>query len=137
MSTVTSKTPSLWQRLLSFMPARTKRLFLIGSLSGSIRDTENLNEETLRKLNELMVLGHRQGAVEFSALLGKVVWDGQVIHDASRVLKEGEVTAQEKEGLIQSIKNSMPQFLRYDDKELEKDLRTLIEHRSDVFGTER
>lgn len=117
------------------LPDRAKRAIFVASLSANVKRTSELDETTLKKLNELMGLCRNVDSLRIPAPVSKVIWDGRIVFDVSRVFTE---TAQVSDGdislIISVIKNQIPDWLRYGEKDIDQDLKTLIEHRREVFS---
>lgn len=117
------------------LPDRAKRMIFVASLSATVKHTSELDASFLKKLNALMGLCRNADSLRIPAPVIKVIWDGRIVHDVSRVFTESKTVSDRDISLvISSIKNQIPDWLNYGETDIDHDLKTLIEHRREVFS---
>lgn len=113
---------ALAERVVGFfgahLSARMKRLILLASVSGRLKEPETFSNETLAKLNKVMELSMRDNASMIPIQLSKAIWHGrtskEIIQDEPAAITSAE------DRLIRAAKriyNAAPQWLRYGDEE--------------------
>lgn len=121
-----------WMLVLERLPEHTKRLIFVTSLTASVKRSNNLDDRTLHKLNEIMELCRTEGAMKLPVAVSQVIWNERVVHDATRILKEDQTDNLSE--LIARFKEQAPPWLQYDPAAMESDMKRLNEHRLEVFG---
>lgn len=118
------------------LPGRMKRLILLTSIAAKAKETQDLDETTLRKLNNLMNLAGSEDAMKLPASLSKAIWDGKTSVDAMAMLSKGGPLPESTIGdLVKQIKASVPNWLRYGrEGDLDADLEKLLQHKAEVLG---
>lgn len=136
MSTLFKRLKDLGSRILeNVLPVHTKRLLFMVSLSTRIKETRELDVETIRKLNELLGLSSTPGAAQVPMMLNKVIWQDQSLNQIAVCLVSKERFPEKAvESFSQRILDCAPRWMRYDETSLRADLSKLIHHRQDVFG---
>ena len=121
-------------KLMAHFPARTKRLIFIASFSANVR-SRKLDHETIRRLNALFDLCATENAMQLPGYLSKVIWNNEVVYDLNRFFRGDETVSESNfDSIVRNVIELMPSWMRYDDKETEEDVRTLLIHRKEVFG---
>ena len=127
---------SLTGFLAEHLSARTKRLVFLASLTARVKETNELNDETLSKLNKLMALSNDASALKLPVYLSKAVWHGK----DSRTIFNGDVVNSDiSSGRIKdmafNVIASMPAWLRYgSDGDMANDVKRFIDNRSTLIG---
>ena len=126
-------------KLCSFLgcglPSRTKRLILVTSLTARVKNDPDLDRATLKRLNELLDLCSSENAMRLPAHLSSVIWNGESVASIQPALVGKEQIADKKVSeLVLYFKQSIPLWLRYDDAEVESDLRQLFRNHNGVFN---
>ena len=115
--------------LLNRVPARTKRVILLASITAGIKEKPDLDPATIRKLNELLQLCSNEKALSFPAHLSTLIWDGQVISMVKDDLENKEVMNSNcLSDMVARFKQRIPAWLRYEDAELDSDLKKLFKN---------
>lgn len=133
------KLPNLhnWFTLqLGKLPNRTKRLIFLASFSARVKEAQVLDNDTLKKLNEIMNIAGSEDALKLPVQLSKAIWDGQTVFAQCRPLhQQGPLQEPTMQDLVQQIKNAMPKWLHYGrEGDVEADLTRLLQHKTEVFG---
>jgi hypothetical protein len=126
------------------LSGKTKRLVFLASFSARLKSesmTDNMSfaddDETLAKLNEVMVLAHSPVAAKFPVALSKVIWQGQTVEQITKedVRTSKPITKERLQQISAAVLDAMPSWLRYDsDPVIESDVTKLLEHRGLVLG---
>lgn len=115
--------------LLNRVPARTKRVILLASITAGVKEKPDLDPETIKKLNELLQLCTNEKALSFPAHLASLIWDGQVITMVKDDLQNKEVLNSNcLTDMVSRFKQCIPSWLRYEDAELDSDLKKLFKN---------
>ena len=96
-----------------------------------------MDNETLAKLNTVMVLSSSDSAIKLPVVLSKAVWNGRTIseitHDEVRTPQT--LTKDRLQTIATSVLSAMPKWLRYDnDAAIRADVVKLIDNRNLVLG---
>lgn len=123
--------------LEELLPGRTKRLIFLASFSARLKGEAPLDNETLAKLNTVMVLSSSDSAIKLPVVLSKAVWNGRTIseitHDEVRTPQT--LTKDRLQTIATSVLSAMPKWLRYDnDAAIRADVVKLIDNRNLVLG---
>ena len=119
------------------LPNRLKRLVVLSCISAKVSEAVNLDNATLKKINDLFGLCGSEKAMELPILCREIIWNGQVMCDVSRLISlDGKI---EQEVVVQStvdnILSTMPDWLQYGRLgDTQKDLETLLRNRKTIFG---
>jgi len=126
------------------LSGKTKRMVFLASFSArlkaeSFKDSVNLanDDETLAKLNEVMVLAHRPSAAKFPVALSKVIWQDQTVEQITQedVRTATTFTKEHLQKISARVLDAMPSWLRYDsDPVIKNDVTKLLENRNLVLG---
>lgn len=117
------------RKLKHYLPDRTKRLLMLGSLSGCIYGKTTFDKKTIRKLNEVLSLSHSDNALVFPMQLIKVVWRK---HDIETVLYSMKTkTSPEFENYFaRQLVERIPLCLQYSTyQEMFEDIKKLLENK--------
>lgn len=126
----------LIQELGGLLPNRMKRAVFLASFSARVKETQELDNDTLRKLNEIMNIAGREDSLKLPVQLSRVIWDGKIVFSHCQMLKaEGPLQEPTMRDLAVQIKSAVPQWLRYGrEGDIEADLVRLMQHKQEVFG---
>jgi hypothetical protein len=120
------------------LPPRMKRLVFLASLTARLRGSETFDDDTLRKLNKLMVLANSENALRLPIQLSRAIWNGKTAYEITHdTLQQGDESfgKERLKSLAHCVITAMPSWLRYgDDSDIEKDLNCLLGNRTLVFG---
>lgn len=96
------------------LPARMKRLILLASVSGRLKEPGTFSNETLAKLNKVMELSMRDSALMGPIQLSRAIWHGRT---SSEIIQDEPfaVTSTEERILRAATRifESTPTWLRY------------------------
>lgn len=125
MTRSTSSKPFLAGLLMKHLPNRTKRLILFASLSARMCNTTRFDKTTLSKLNQVMLLGSDDNALNLPVQLSKVIWKG----DTGVQVLCPEPQAIDPQAAIERVFQAIPSWLRYAQPEtIRADLMTFMSH---------
>lgn len=115
----TSFTAMVVSFLGNHMSSKMKRLVLLASVSGRLKEPATFNNETLAKLNQVMEMGKRDSALMVPVQLSHAIWHGQT----SREIIEDEPTSiiADEDRIVRAAKRifeRMPKWLRYGPEEV-------------------
>ena len=118
------------------LPARTKRLVFLASLSARLKGSDTFDNETLHKLNKVMVLCNTESALKLPVQLSRAIWHGKTSYEIFNAdIQEGTLNRALIKELAQRVTSAMPGWLRYgDDTAIEKDVERLLDNRLVVMG---
>jgi hypothetical protein len=118
------------------LPNRTKRLIFLASLSARLKNTQNFDNATLTKLNQVMVLSHTESAIKLPVQLSRAIWNGRSAGEIFNADLQKESLQKERLAeLVANVINSMPAWLCYGEKEtIEQDVSRLLNNRDAVLG---
>jgi hypothetical protein len=132
----TSLTAGLVYLLASSLPPRMKRMVLLASVSGRLKEPGTFNNETLAKLNRVMEMGHRDSALMIPVQLSKAIWHGQT----SREIIEDEPSSinTNEDRVVRAARRfyeRAPKWLHYGPEEaVVPDLIKLLRMQPSVLG---
>lgn len=93
---------------------RMKRLILLASVSGRLKEPDTFNNETLAKLNRVMELGKRDSAIMVPVQLSKAIWYGQ---NTREIIEDDPSTITSDEERLRRaamrLYDRSPKWLRY------------------------
>lgn len=118
------------------VPNRTKRLIFVTSLSARLKDTQTLDNATLAKLNQVMVLSHTEDAMKLPVQLSRAIWNGKSAREIfnADLPKEMLCRGRIKE-LASAAIAAMPAWLHYGEpNEIEYDVSRLLNNSNTVLG---
>jgi hypothetical protein len=122
--------------LESRLPARTKRLVFLASLSARLKGSDTFDNETLHKLNQVMVLCNTESALKLPVQLSRAIWHGKTSYEifnanlSSPQLERNII----RQAALRAI-SAMPSWLRYgDDCAIMEDVERLLDNRLAVLG---
>lgn len=76
------------------LPRRMKRMILLASVSGRLKEPSSFNNETLAKLNRVMEMSKRDDAIMYPVYLSQAIWYGktsrEIIEDEPSTLTGNE-----------------------------------------------
>lgn len=129
----TGKTVAMLDRHLS---QRMKRLVFLASLTARLKGEENLDAETLHKLNVTMELATRDNSLLLPAHLNKIIWSSMSAHNSiNEIAIQGDWTKTRIRRICQCVLLAMPCWLRYaDDNDIARDVERLLTQHKTVFG---
>lgn len=126
------------------LSGKTKRMVFLASLSARLKSESFKgsmsfadDDETLAKLNEVMVLAHRPSAAKLPVALSKVIWQDQTVEQITQedVRTSKPFTKEHLQKISARVLDAMPSWLRYDsDPVIKSDVTKLLENRSVVLG---
>lgn len=100
------------------LPARMKRLILLASVSGRLKEPETFSNETLAKLNKVMELSMRDTALMGPIQLSRAIWYGQTSTEI--IQDDPNVVTSDEDRLVRAAHNIItkaPGWLRYGSEE--------------------
>lgn len=124
-------------RLLArHLPKRTKRLIFLASFSARLKGSNNFDNATLKKLNEVMALASSDSSIKLPVHLSRAIWNGKTVLD---ICDENVCIAPygntHVRMLAQRVINVMPAWLRYGDESvIKEDVSKLLDNRDIVLG---
>jgi len=115
-----------------------KRLIFLTSLSARLKGSTLFDNETLEKLNRVMVLSSdkNRDMLKLPAHLSKAIWNGKTAFEiCGDNLCEGQIDLTRKQRAIQHILAGMPARLRYaPEAKMQQDIEKLLDNRSQLLG---
>lgn len=117
------------------LPSRTKRLIFMASFSARLQEATVFDNETLYKLNRLLVLSSSDSSLKLPIHLSKAIWNGKTAVDiCSDNVCEGQLNKERIKRVAQCVIKAMPAWLRYgDNSKIEQDVERLLDNRSVVL----
>ena len=122
-----------WNRFLfKFLPARTKRLVFLASIFGYIKDTKEICDDTLEKINRIMHLSRDNHSMSLPIVMKDVIWKDlkDVENEGITDFKKYILSLAENnnvEMVVQTLINKAPCWTLYgDDKTITKDVKLLL-----------
>lgn len=129
---------SLTSLLEVSLSERTKRLIFLASFSARFKDQTTLDNETLVKLNKVMVLCSTEAAINLPVHLSRAIWRGRTVYDIvadNQVLLSSPFSKERLQQLSARVLESMPKWLRYGpDAVIQDDVGKLLQHRGMLLG---
>lgn len=118
------------------LPQRTKRLVFLASLTARLKGEDNLDSETLHKLNKTMQLATRDSSLLLPAHLNKIIWSSMSAHNSiNEIAIQGDWSNTRIRRICQCVLLAMPCWLRYaDDSDIARDVERLLKQHTVVFG---
>lgn len=113
----------------SVVPERTRRMVFIASIVALLSQQKNVDGETIHRLNKIFTLAHsdREKVIELPMLLCTVIWEGT---ESAKICRDGVCelswTSEKTEIFLRKIMPTIPTWLRYQDKQMEDDIRNLF-----------
>ena len=109
------------------LPKHGKRIIFVSSLYAQVTQLERMKADVVSKLNSVMNLAYREEALHLPAAISRVVWRnsrvGQVL---TRELLNQDIDEKKMREVSQSVVKLTPVWMRYGDKDMENDVRSLI-----------
>lgn len=107
---------NIWYRVVNvigyLLPRRIKRMVLIISLYSLYKGQDNIDDQTLHKLNQLLRLSHSDEALQLPRYLSNVIWKGRTTEDIlSKEIVEGKLDNNNLQQAIASIYEKAPPSL--------------------------
>lgn len=104
---------NIWYKAINvlgyLLPSRIKRMVMIVSLYSLYKGVDNVKEDTLHKLNRLLVLSHSDEALQFPRYLSTVIWNGRGKEEVlSKEIIEGKLNRPNLREAIKSIYEKAP-----------------------------
>lgn len=120
----------------SQLPRRTKRLIFLASFSARMKNERQFDNDTLEKLNKLMVLSNSDSALKLPIHLSKVIWNGRTLNDiCADSFAEGPLSTDRVAVAAEQIVNRMPNWLRYGRRnDIVADVKKLLLNRVEVLA---
>ena len=119
----------------SKLPSRTKRLIVLASLAALLPSRQKTFDDTaMRKLNDLMQLGHEPKALSLPVHLTHAIWrDDKRTEIVNVVNNQG--LASDPRSAAQRVMALIPEWLRYDEADgITDDVERLISLRSEILA---
>lgn len=117
------------------LPARTKRLIFLASLSARLKGSTSFTRDTVHRLNTVMALASDEASINLPVQLSRVIWHTPPVmqFDAQEL---GAILTQDRlHHLCEEIQQRMPAWLRYsDERSIRHDVEKLLTNRTAVFG---
>lgn len=125
----------LLYRLCSRVPDRTKRLIALSSLAVVLPPRSELfDQNAMRKLNDLMKLGHEPRALELPVRLTHAIWQDDKRREIVRYVETQAATGDTRSA-AEFVLTLLPEWLKYGQKEaMTQDVEKLIIHRFDIVS---
>ena len=98
-------------RLVRMVPRHMKRAILWASIICAYRRNDAVDQQCINALNEVLSLCKKQGAVNMSAALSRVIWKD--VNGAVEVLKVHPSTPEQIASARGSFIAAIPKWLRY------------------------
>lgn len=103
------------------LPRYGKKLMLLVSVFSGLRHLKAITPVDLERLNTHLGLASCTEALEFPALVSKVIWKGCKLNDVDF----NTTCSQSTEAVLENI----PKWLRYDtDEKMAEDIRNVVNH---------
>lgn len=127
----------LWKTFFSFigniLPSRTKRLIVLTALGSYFNNTKSVNNETLERLNKLMVLcSTGPNCMNLPIMLKSVIWNEEEIQN---VIQRLTSISNPSEDTVKTVSDELlkyiPDWLYYDSGIFKKDVVKLISNRKE------
>ena len=136
MNRVTGSIKKMFASLLSTVPERTKRMVFLVSFSARLSPSNELDPETLDKLNKVMALCDDNRAMGLPNYLSKVIWNGKTAYEICNQNVCGVRLDQETmQRITGRVKSSMPGWLQYgSDEAIQKDVELLLSNKTPLLG---
>lgn len=123
--------------LETHLPNRTKRLVFLASLTARLKGSETFDQETLHKLNKVMILSSSDSALKLPVQLSRAIWHGKTSYEIFNAELDATCSLNQAylKELASRVISAMPAWLRYaSDDAIEHDVEQLLENRSIVLG---
>lgn len=117
------------------LPSRTKRLIVLASLAALLPSRQkSFDDNALRKLNDLMQLGHEPKALSLPVYLTHAIWRDDKRTEIINVVNNQGLTSDPRAAARQ-VMVLIPEWLRYDDADgIMDDVERLISLRSEILA---
>ncbi len=120
----------------TYLPARMKRLILLASVSGRLKEPETFSNETLAKLNKVMELSMRDSALNVPIQLSRAIWYGKTSKEI--IQDEPNAITSDEDRIVRAahrIFETAPTWLRYgSEEEMMPDLIKLLRLQPSVLS---
>ena len=132
--------------LRKVLPPKTKRLIFLTSLTARIKDTDVFDVDTVRKLNHVMSLAHRDSELTVPVSLNRVIWHNQTACNILNIDNEACIHNLNVNGIdyrdtsnvgkmSDSVISLMPDWLLYADiNEIKHDVIQLLSNYNKIIA---
>lgn len=124
------------QTLENNIPSKMKRMCLIASLTANIRNTYQLDQNSLKVLNETMSLVQNEDSLLFPVVIGKKIWHDQAkgFETIRALIKACDWSKEQVSKICTAIMELIPSWLWYGDRDtIATDVELLLRHHKTVL----